>query len=61
MARWFRKVGCESNVPPIFFLQPTRYKLKNPFNENIVFIYAEPYIDKESWKKLTNNYTHCQD
>lgn len=61
MARYFRKVGCELNVPPLFFLKPTLYKLKTPFNGGVTWIYAEPLIDKESWKKFMNNYSFCQD
>ena len=48
MARYFRKMGCAYNVPPIFFLSPTLLKLKTPF-EGVRYIYAEPEIDVDEW------------
>ena len=47
------------NGTPIFFLPPVLYQLKEPFN-GIKTIYAEPEIDLKKWKKLTNNWTHCE-
>ena len=60
MARCFRHLGCDHDVPPIFFLSPTLYRLEKPFN-GISYIFAEPEIDVEKWQKLTTNHTHCKD
>ena len=60
MAKCFRLLGCEFNAPPIFFLVPTIYKLKEPFN-GINYIYAEPMIDLKEWKKISNNFNYCED
>ena len=56
MARLYRKVSCENNTPPIFYLPPTIYQLKKPF-KGIQFIYAEPEVSFY-WKKTTNNYLY---
>ena len=61
MGRFFRSLSCDFNGPPIFFLPPVIYQLKDPYTFNgIKTIYAEPEIDMDAWQKLTNNWTHCE-
>jgi hypothetical protein len=59
MAKYFRKLSCKHNAPPIFFLPPILYQLETPFKGTKI-LYAEPYIDQTEWKKYSNNYDFCQ-
>jgi len=63
MTRAFR-TACSTikQAPPIFFLQPTLYKLNTPFL-GYTEIYAEPFIDlnNQEWRKYSNNFAYCAD
>jgi hypothetical protein len=60
MARVFRKMSCEFNGPPIFFLPPSIYKLDKPF-KGAKYIYTEPMIDTSKWERRSNNGKFCCD
>ncbi len=52
------------DVPPLFYVAPTIYALKDSEFLGNTYIYAEPEItieDQNEWEKYTNNLNYCSD
>ena len=60
MARLFRMYAIDIEASPIFFVLPTLYELETPFN-GIKWLYAEPYLDHNNFKRFSNNFLYCKD
>ena len=48
MAKVYRQYTCELNLMPLYFLPPILYELNEPFM-GTKLIYAEPFIDPDTW------------
>ena len=58
MAKLYRKLTCEMNMTPLYFVPPILYELDEPFY-GCKLLYAEPFIDEEEsgdWHRYTNNF-----
>ena len=61
MAKRYRQKTAHLDAPPIFYVRPYIYRLKQP-KFGVLSIYAEPMITIDGdWQKYMNNWAYCGD